>query len=286
MLSSLAAAQHATSTRRPASTRARAQWDLSCLNLDCKDGKGDIYAIPNDAGTYALFYNKALFKKAGVAKPPTTYSELLADCTKFKAEGHHPARLRRPRRLLDRQLGDVRLRRRTWRTGDIAKVNDGKLKYTDPKLVKPLQAARRSSSSRAASTPTRRRTRTTTRTRTSPPARPRWCRCSRSSSAFEKALGKNLGLAALPHVGQRPAPGKVAGNSFHNWVIPKNAKNPDGAWEFIKMAIDNDGRRQRSPRSSARRRRTWPRSKGMKDPLREVLRQAREQDPRCRCSTA
>src|SRR2546426_6231650 len=23
-------------------------WDLSCLNLNCKGGKGDIYAIPND----------------------------------------------------------------------------------------------------------------------------------------------------------------------------------------------------------------------------------------------
>ncbi|MGI8974167.1 MAG: hypothetical protein ACR2HI_08325, partial [Gaiella sp.] len=27
-------------------------WDLSCLNLDCKGGKGDIYAVPNDQGTY------------------------------------------------------------------------------------------------------------------------------------------------------------------------------------------------------------------------------------------
>ena len=48
-------------------------WDLSCLNLDCKGGKGEIYAIPNDLGTYGLFYNKALFKKAGIAAPPKTY---------------------------------------------------------------------------------------------------------------------------------------------------------------------------------------------------------------------
>ena len=24
-------------------------------------------------------------------------------------------------------------------------------------------------------------------------------------------------------------------------MIPKNAKNKDGAWEFIKMAVDNKG---------------------------------------------
>ena len=56
---------------------------------------------------------------------------------------------------------------------------------------------------------------------------------------FEKALGKNLGITRLPQSG--PNPGRTAANSFHNWVIPKNAKNKDGAWEFIKMAVDNQG---------------------------------------------
>src|SRR4051794_37470204 len=45
----------------PGFYKSQSQWDLSCYNLDCKGGKGQIYAIPNDAGTYALFYNKALF---------------------------------------------------------------------------------------------------------------------------------------------------------------------------------------------------------------------------------
>src|SRR3981081_2534170 len=54
----------------PGFYKTQGQWDLSCYNLDCKGGKGEIYAIPNDAGTYALFYNKALFKKAGSARPP------------------------------------------------------------------------------------------------------------------------------------------------------------------------------------------------------------------------
>ena len=56
---------------------------------------------------------------------------------------------------------------------------------------------------------------------------------------FEKALGKNLGLTRLPQSG--PNPGRSASNSFHNWVIPKNAKNKDGAWEFIKLASTTQG---------------------------------------------
>jgi ABC-type glycerol-3-phosphate transport system substrate-binding protein len=56
---------------------------------------------------------------------------------------------------------------------------------------------------------------------------------------FEQALGKNLGITKLPQSG--PHPGRTAANSFHNWVIPKNAKNPDGGWAFIQMAVDNTG---------------------------------------------
>ena len=94
---------------------------------------------PERLGTYGLFYNKALFKKAGVAAPPTTYKELLADCAKFKAKG-----------ILPLAYGDRDgYSTDNWVTydyasymakGDIAKVNDGKMKYADPKLVKPLEA--------------------------------------------------------------------------------------------------------------------------------------------------
>jgi ABC-type glycerol-3-phosphate transport system substrate-binding protein len=57
--------------------------------------------------------------------------------------------------------------------------------------------------------------------------------------AFEQALGKNLAIARLPQSG--PNPGRSAANSFHNWVIPRNAQNSDGAWEFIKLAVDKQG---------------------------------------------
>ena len=174
-----AEAERSLVDKTPGFYESQSAWDLSCLNLNCKDGKGDIYAVPNDAGTYALFYNKALFKKAGVAEPPTTYKELLADCAKFKAKG-----------ILPLAYGDRDgYSTDNWVTYDYASYmaqgrhREGQRRQDEVRRPEAREAARgssSSSSSRAASTPMRRRTRTTTRTRTSPPARPRWCRCSRS----------------------------------------------------------------------------------------------------------
>ena len=47
--------------------------------------KGKTFAIPNNTDTRLLFYNKKLFRDAGIvdakgeAKPPQTWDELLAD---------------------------------------------------------------------------------------------------------------------------------------------------------------------------------------------------------------
>jgi multiple sugar transport system substrate-binding protein len=43
----------------------------------------DPAAVPLYSMAYALYYNKALFKQAGIANPPTTWSELVADGKKL-----------------------------------------------------------------------------------------------------------------------------------------------------------------------------------------------------------
>lgn len=48
---------------------------------------GQQYALPFFEDTYALFYNKALFKKAGIKNPPTTLSQLMADAKKLTVTG-------------------------------------------------------------------------------------------------------------------------------------------------------------------------------------------------------
>src|SRR5262249_50677360 len=52
------------------------------------DGKQ--YAIPFDLGMVGIWYNKDLFAQAGIAAPPTTWDDLLADVDKLKAAGITP----------------------------------------------------------------------------------------------------------------------------------------------------------------------------------------------------
>ena len=58
------------------------------LESNMIDGK--LYGIPVSADLWVIYYNKKLFKDAGVNAPPKTLEELEALAPKFKAKGHHP----------------------------------------------------------------------------------------------------------------------------------------------------------------------------------------------------
>ena len=51
---------------------------------------GKQYGVPWDMGMIGVWYNKALFTKAGISAPPATWDEFLADVTKLKAAGIVP----------------------------------------------------------------------------------------------------------------------------------------------------------------------------------------------------
>ncbi len=51
---------------------------------------GAIYVLDGDAMNVGFFYNKTLFKKAGISKPPATWSQLVADAKRLKAHGIMP----------------------------------------------------------------------------------------------------------------------------------------------------------------------------------------------------
>jgi raffinose/stachyose/melibiose transport system substrate-binding protein len=51
------------------------------------------YGVPYNLGMVGLWYNKALFKKAGISEPPATWDEFLADVEKLKAAGITPIAL-------------------------------------------------------------------------------------------------------------------------------------------------------------------------------------------------
>ncbi|MCF1597905.1 extracellular solute-binding protein [Streptomyces muensis] len=52
-----------------------------------------VYGIPFDIGMIGFWYNKALFKDAGIAEPPTTWSGFLDAVRKLKAKGTTPLAL-------------------------------------------------------------------------------------------------------------------------------------------------------------------------------------------------
>lgn len=54
---------------------------------------GQIFGIPGDEGPAVLYYHSDLFAKAGIASPPTTWTEFFADCDKLKAAGITPLSL-------------------------------------------------------------------------------------------------------------------------------------------------------------------------------------------------
>jgi raffinose/stachyose/melibiose transport system substrate-binding protein len=51
---------------------------------------GHIYAIPEERDSIGIYYNKTLFRKAGITGFPQTWSEFLADCAKLKDAGVIP----------------------------------------------------------------------------------------------------------------------------------------------------------------------------------------------------
>jgi len=51
---------------------------------------GKIYGVPLNVNTYGVFYDKVLFKKAGIAAMPKNYAEFLAICEKLKQAGITP----------------------------------------------------------------------------------------------------------------------------------------------------------------------------------------------------
>jgi len=54
------------------------------------DPTKQLYVLPLEDQFYIGFYNKALFRKAGLDAAPSDWSELMADCTKLRAAGITP----------------------------------------------------------------------------------------------------------------------------------------------------------------------------------------------------
>ncbi len=211
-------------------------WDLSCQDYDCQGGQGTIYAVPSDAYSFLMYYNKDLLAKAGIAAPPTTYDELYADCTKLDAQGIVPF-------VYGDQDGYTTVNLLVdniisyWEPGDVQKFEQGQLKFTDPKWVDALKPILEMRTHNCVNNDAS----------TLEQLHSADLFTSEKGSMFEgqpqflpyfKSIYDKIGVTKLPRSGNGPLSSGVIGSSGDDWMIPAGAKNPDLAWELIKMFSD------------------------------------------------
>jgi ABC-type glycerol-3-phosphate transport system substrate-binding protein len=215
-------------------------WDLSCANYNCQNGKTPVFGIPISGGTYVLFYNKALFAKVGIKSPPTTYKQMYADCAIFNKHSIEPISYGDSdgydtSNVLTSNLVS------TLPVGGIQELLSGKLSYASPAVVNALKAvddlAAGKEDCMAPSAFTTSQYNGTNQFVAGKAAMATFY--SALLSQFEKALGKNLAVARQPVSGDGPllkVNNGYSGDSFDNFVIPKGSPHASLAWKFIKLA--------------------------------------------------
>ena len=213
---------------------------------------------------YALYYNKKMFADAGIAQPPATWDELVADGKKLTKDGKWGAgrrgRATSPKNIhhvfvFGKQHGadffdaagkpDLHLRRR-GRGGQAVRRLHGQGQDRRPgqRRVRPEPVA-------AATSPTARRR----------------CCCGRPPPPPSQSQGMkpdDYGVAPVPVPAGAPGTrqeGQLAWSPGINMAVFKNTKNIDGAMKFVKFMTSDaeqkhpqQGLRLASRRSRPRRR--------------------------------
>jgi raffinose/stachyose/melibiose transport system substrate-binding protein len=108
--------------------------EYSSINFNPDDG---VLVVPLDLQFYNGFYNKDLFKKAGISTFPTTWDELFSACDKLKAAGITPFTYGTGGQALGGGFYpwyDVSYLMMYLSPSDWKKVYTGEIPWTDPKI--------------------------------------------------------------------------------------------------------------------------------------------------------
>ncbi len=116
----------------------RDTYQKGLLDYYSKDNK--VYALPDGNNIEVGFYNKALFAKAGIDAPPTTFDELLADVGKLKAAGITPIAIGEKDSWTGSFLFMNILLRTNGGPGFLQDVADGKKTFNDPAFIEAVEA--------------------------------------------------------------------------------------------------------------------------------------------------
>jgi ABC-type glycerol-3-phosphate transport system substrate-binding protein len=211
-------------------------WDGSCINFDCKGGSGEIVAVPSDNFAFYLWYRKDVLEKAGISEPAKNWTEMLDHCDKLLAAGITPWVYGdrdgyTTSNMMTTQITSY------FEAGDVQKVLDGSLKYTDQKFLDAYASLEQFKAHKCAA-PT-----SSTREQLDAANDLLAGKVAYMEGApgylptFEPIKDK-IGIAWIPYAGTGPLSSGLSTFSNGDWVIPKEAAHKELAWEFIKLTVD------------------------------------------------
>ncbi|WP_083609589.1 MULTISPECIES: extracellular solute-binding protein [unclassified Paenibacillus] len=108
--------------------------------LDYYSFNGNVYALPDGNNIEVVYYNKDLFAKAGIAKTPTTFEEMLKDVKILKDKGITPLAIGEKDSWTGSFLFMNILLRTNGGPGFLQDVMDGKKTFEDPAFVEAVDA--------------------------------------------------------------------------------------------------------------------------------------------------
>jgi ABC-type glycerol-3-phosphate transport system substrate-binding protein len=215
----------------PGFYKSMSNWDGGCVNLNCKNGTGVIVGVPMGSAGNFLFYNKALFKKAGIASPPSTYAALIRDCGMLNKnhivpisygdeEGYSTVN------WLSQNMASY------LNAAQVRQLAVGTLALTEPSILASLDGVL---SLRKAGCMQPDASTTKQADEISGFQAGKTAMLGLYTSVLpilRTSLGNNLGMAKEPVSG--PNQTRIASASASEWSIPKDSTQKDLAWDWIK----------------------------------------------------
>jgi ABC-type glycerol-3-phosphate transport system substrate-binding protein len=206
------------------------------MSVDFNTSKG-LLVMPLENQFYIGFYNKALFRKAGISAPPKSWSELNSACTKLKAKGITPMIYGADTQALGAQFYPFYdfsyqmiglLRPNQWKD-----LYTGKLPWTSPKIV--AQMNKWVSLPKSGCTNKDVLTKTNilgafVKGQAAMIVDGNW-----DTATLQKGLGKNLGVFVPPYAdGKQHGVVQYPGDGFS---VTKYSKHPKEAVQFLKFMM-------------------------------------------------
>jgi ABC-type glycerol-3-phosphate transport system substrate-binding protein len=211
-------------------------WDGSCINFDCKGGSGEIVAVPSDNFAFYLWYRKDVLAMAGITEPPKTWTEMIEQCDKLLAAGITPWVYGdrdgyTTSNMMTTQITSY------FEPGDVQKVLDGSLKYTDQKFLDAYASIEQLKAHKcvAPTSSTREQLDAANDLLTGKVA---YMEGAPGYLPTFDPIKDKIGITTIPYAGTGPLSKGLSTFSNGDWVIPKDAVHRDLAWEFIKLTVD------------------------------------------------